>query len=92
MSSTNDLIARLRVHGTFHEAVELIETLRRERDEAVRDAERYRHLRLRGVIVDFTHCGPWKFTDDVDNAMDALLTRKKSIDAAISILTKPASY
>lgn len=50
------------------------ECKRREAD--ARDAERYRYLRLCGAIVDFTHCGPWKFTDDVDAAIDALLARR----------------
>lgn len=35
-----------------------------------KDAERYRYLRNCGVIVDFSHGGPWKFTDDVDKAVD----------------------
>jgi hypothetical protein len=41
-----------------------------------KDAARYRYLRLCGAIVDFTHCGPWKFTDDVDKVIDALLANR----------------
>ena len=50
--------------------------------EDARDAARWRHLRNCGVIVDFTHAGPWKFTDDVDAAVDKLMARSAAINAA----------
>lgn len=50
--------------------------------EDARDAARWRHLRNCGVIVDFTHAGPWKFTDDADAAVDKLIARSAAINAA----------
>jgi Lar family restriction alleviation protein len=50
--------------------------------DARKDAARYRYLRNCGVIVDFTRSGPWKFTDDVDAAIDKYLERRAAIDEA----------
>lgn len=50
--------------------------------EDARHAARWRHLRNCGVIVDFTHAGPWKFTDDADAAVDKLIARSAAINAA----------
>jgi hypothetical protein len=52
------------------------------------DAERYRYLRNCGVIVDFNRSGPWKFTDDVDAAIDKYLARKAAIDGAAPATNK----
>ena len=73
--------------------LDALETLQRERDEAVRDADRYMFLRRRAVMVDysdetitrltlFKDEGPTgEFLDDwVDGEIDAISTLTKPAD------------
>lgn len=100
--TTHDLIARIKrthgtarefeMHGLLYECLGALETLQRERDEAVLFADRYKFLRRRAVMVDYSDDTATKVTlfkeegptgEFLDDWVDGEI-------AAISTLTKPA--